>query len=75
MYIPQTTGSALFSQKTVLRGQNTLIFLSQELLAVRGWLTPQNDRKHQVSICFSHNVYTSDYRKCPYELKKRPKGY
>ena len=48
--------------------------ISPEPLLVRGWLTPLNDRKHQVSISVSHNVYPSDNRKCPFWPKMCQKG-
>ena len=41
--------------------QYTLILISHEVLMIRVWLSPQNDHKHQVSISFSNNVYTSHH--------------
>ena len=53
------------------KGKTFSMLISPEPLIGKGWLTPQNDRKHQVSISVSYNIYPSDHRKYPFWTKKK----
>ena len=50
--------------------------ISPEQLIVKAWLSPQNDRKHQVSISVWYNIYPSENRKYPFlsRVQKRAKS-
>ena len=72
--IPIRPTEVPLSPERVKKGQNSANLIFPEPLVVEGWLTPQNDRKLQLSVSAFHNVYPDDHRKHPFLTKEDKKG-